>query len=66
MKSFRDLLLGFFADRICSGTGQTLGVSHFSETFLKAVESELTVSVSLSYLRTKLNLSPSHSTGLLN
>jgi hypothetical protein len=40
-----------------------LGVSYFSETLLKAVEDELTVRVSFTYLETELNLSPSHSTG---
>jgi len=32
-----------------------LGVSHFSETLLEAVENELTVSALPSYFRTKLN-----------
>jgi len=35
-----------------------LGVSHFSETLLKAVEDELTVSAISPYFRTKLNSSP--------
>lgn len=34
-----------------------LGVSHFTEALLKAVEEELTVCVSFAYLKTKLNSS---------
>ena len=39
-------LLTFF----CSGSLHMLGVSHFSETLLEAVEDELTVGVFFSYL----------------
>ena len=53
MKPSQDLLLDFLTDRIYSGSGQMLGVSHFSETLLKAVESELTVSASFSHLPTQ-------------
>jgi len=55
-----------FADLIYSASWQMLGVSHFSSTLLEAAENELKVSVSFSYLLIKPNLSPSHSTGLLN
>ena len=41
-----------------------LGVSHFNEGLLKAVEDELTVRVPFTSLETELNASPSHSTGV--
>lgn len=40
-----------------------LGVTHFNEDLLKAIEGELAVGTFLAYLEAKLNSDLSHSTG---
>jgi hypothetical protein len=58
VKSFQDSQLGRFPNAARSGSWQMLGVSHFSEAFLKAAEDELTVSVGLTPLEIGLIFSP--------